>query len=296
MTASPTGMPPLPPPLARVYDRAQADATRSGHGEVTPAHLTLALAMSHPELVDQVLGRATVAAATLALSMAARSFAEPAPNEPCRQALRSAAGSSDPLGALAALLRAAAPAATPAGPATGAARFELTALRAGYAEVVSAPAWLIARPDLVEPTIAALAAGRSPLVVAAEGSGRSTTAALLAARLHVPGYGGPLAGRAVVRVRTADIVAVETGPALHALLQEVAGRAVVVLDDLEVLSGLGGGSRLDAGLLAVVRGAAHDSAHLLVLLLARPYDQALAGQEPELVEECVLVEPAGLDP
>ena len=289
-------LPALPPELDRLVAAARADAVRRGHGDLTPWHLVGPLAQLRPDLVGSVLGPTIVADAALQLSLQPRTYADPSPTPGCVQALTSAAPGSDPLAALAAVLRSATGTAAPTsppprahpGPATGAA-LQLTAIRQQFAHVVVPEPWLLSRPEVSDALLAALATGRAALLVGAEGAGRTTAAALLAARLADPRYDGPLRGLAVVLVRTADVVAVETGPAVHGLLQEVAGRAVVVLDDLEVLSGLGGGSRLDAGLLAVVRSAAHDSAHRMVLLLATPYDRAFAAQERELVEECVQV-------
>ncbi len=293
-------LPALPPELTRLVSSATGAAARSGHGELTRWHLVMALAAARPDLVDGVLGRPAVSDATMRLAAVPRTFADPRPTPDCVAALVAAAAGSDPLAALATALRSGpvAPGAPlaprPAPPLAPAP--SLTAVSEQYAEVVSPPPWLVPRPDVCDAVLAALATGRAALVVGAEGAGRTTCAALLAARLADPGYGGPLQGMPVVRVRTADVVAVETGPPVLRLLQEVAGRAVVVLDDLEVLSGIAGAARLDAGLLAVVRSAAHESRHRVVLLLARAYEHAFAGQERELVEECMRVELGPLAP
>jgi hypothetical protein len=66
------------------------------------------------------------------------------------------------------------------------------------------------------------------------------------------------------------VVAVETGPAIQGLLTEVDGRAILVLDDLEVLSGLGGGSRLDVVRAAVGPAIARDTDAHPGLAVRRP--------------------------
>lgn len=103
----PTGsdLPALPPALTRLVAGARSDATRSGHGELTPWHLVLAIAMQRPELVDGALGRPLLSEATLRLSSLPRTFTEPIATPGCVEALVSAAPASDPVAALATVLR-----------------------------------------------------------------------------------------------------------------------------------------------------------------------------------------------
>jgi MoxR-like ATPase len=307
-----TDAPVLPPALADVLAAATEEAVRSGHGRVTAWHLVRVLERDHAAIARPVLGPTLVTEASMRLSHEVRSYTVPVLTDGAREALEAAAGASDPIGSLAAVLRsvavitgstpAPAPAPAPAPtswtpPPASPSRLPgpggplmLSAIREQYAEVVRPGADLVARPDVVDPLVAALGAGRLALVVGPEGSGRTTLAALVAARLEDPAYAGPLRGRPVVLVRAGDAVVTDTGERVHGLLQDVGDRSVVVLDDLEVLTGLGGGSRIDGALLAVIRGCVDHPTRRVVLVLAQQYASGLRGAEPELVDECTRID------
>ncbi|MFN8169108.1 MAG: AAA family ATPase [Candidatus Nanopelagicales bacterium] len=304
---------PLPPPLEGVLLAATAEAERLGHGRVTAWHLVRVLERDHAAVARPVLGPALITEASMRLSHETRSYTPPTITDGAREALAAAASSSDPVTSLAVVLRSvaaeptpwpdpttggAAPAGSvPAGSTTGAPRLPgpggrpvLSAIREQYAEIVRPAPDLVPRPEVVDAVVAALGAGRVALVVGPEGAGRTTLASLVAARLDDPAYAGPLRGRPVVLVRAGDAVVTETAERVHGLLQDVGARSVVVLDDLEVLVGLGGGSRIDAGLLAVVRGCVDHPSYRLVLVLSSTYAAALRAEEPELVDECARVD------
>ena len=299
--------PPLPPPLAGVLSAATAEAVRLGHGRVTAWHLVRVLERDHASVARPVLGPALVTEASMRLSQESRSYVVPALTDGAREALVAAASSSDPVTSLAVVLRsvAAAPSpwpaplasaggssssASPARPPAPGGPLMLSAIREQYAEVVRPGAELVARPDVVDPLMAALGAGRVALVVGPEGSGRTTLATLVAGRLLDAAHAGSLRGREVVLVRAGDAVVSETAQRVHGLLQDVGERSVVVLDDLEVLVGLGSGSRIDAGLLAVIRSCVDNPALRLVLMLSSTYASALRAEESELVDECARIE------
>jgi energy-coupling factor transporter ATP-binding protein EcfA2 len=305
----------LPPPLSTVLDRASAEAIALGHGSVTPWHLVRVLDRDFAPEARAILGTALVTAAAMRLAEQPRTYTQPVVTPGTVEALTAAAASSNPVGSLAAVLRsvtsesvAGAPypppsstyapqlptlSAPPLPQPVGGSSAMLTAVRQQYAEVALPDVGLVDRPAVVDAVLTSLAVGGTPLVVGAEGSGRSSLAALLAARLASLTYRGALAGRAVVRVRANDAVVTETGERVEGLLIDVGDRSVVVLDDLEVLAGLGsgsGGARADAALLAVVRGAVEHPTRRVVLVLGAPYLADLRGAEPELVDECTLVE------
>lgn len=300
----------LPPPLAAVLDRATAEAVALGHANVTPWHLVRILDRDFPAQSRAVLGPSLVTTAAMRLSEQQRTYTSPVLSPGTAEALTAAAAASDPVAALAAILRSvtadavapAAPAApAPPRPAPGPAPATgpgptgspglLTAVREVYAEVALPDPALVARPAVEDAVLTALESGGTPLVVGPEGSGRSSLAALLAARLADPGHRGPLAGRPVVRVRASDAVVTRTGERVEGLFVDVGERAVVVLDDLEVLAGLGsGGGRADSALLAVVRGVVEHPTRRVVLVLSAAYLPTLRGAEPELVDECTEVD------
>jgi Cdc6-like AAA superfamily ATPase len=100
---------------------------------------------------------------------------------------------------------------------------------------------LIDRPEIVDEIIALLHAAEDStvLVTAAEGSGRSTLANLVANRIQDPDYKGPLAGQPVVLIEGSlpDFITNE-------LINELAisapqTGAIVVFDDVEALLGFG---------------------------------------------------------
>jgi MoxR-like ATPase len=298
--------PSLPPPLATVLHEASDEAVRLGHGVITPWHLVRVLERDHSAVALRVLDARLVTETSMRLSQQPRTYTQPLPSRGVLEALNAAASSSDPITSLAMVLRSVAdPGTVSYEPAEVGAQVPtlvvddphrssggamLSAVRQQYAEVVLPDTSLLPRPVVVDAIVAALAAGRIALVVGPEGSGRSTLAALVAARLPAPGVPTSVQGRAVVRVRANDAVVSDTASRVEGLLVEVGDRSVVVLDDLEVLSGLGGKSRVDAGLLAVVRGVVDHPTRRLVLVLSSAYLADLRSEEPELVDECTLVE------
>ncbi len=305
MSAAPV---PLPPELESVVASATDEAVRLGHGRVTAWHLVRVLERDHASIARPVLGPQLVTEAAMRLSQETRSYTVPELTAGAREALVAAAASSDPVSSLAAVLRSVAtagaasaqpspqltklpdPAPSPSALPGPGGLVMLSAVREQYAEVVRPDADLVARPDVIDGIAAALGAGKVALVVGPEGSGRTTLAALLAARIGDPAYAGPVRGRAVVLVRAGDAVVTETAERIQGLLLDVGDRSIVVLDDLEVLTGLGGGSRVDAALLAVVRGCVDHPTRRIVLLLSQQFSSALRAAEPELVDECARID------
>ncbi len=314
------GLPALPPPLAALLASATDEAARLGHGVVTPWHLVRVLGRDESAVAGPILGPGLLTETAMRLSQQPRTYTLPVPSRGVVEALAAAAASSDPVVTLATVLRsmsdhpggqdAFAPTAPPPGPSPAFPHaaadpsvlgrpsvpqpapggLMLSAVRQQYAEVVVPGADLLPRVALVDSVIAALAAGRIALVVGPEGSGRTALASQVATRLASPGVPAAVRGRAVVRIRANDAVVSDTAARVEGVLGDVGDRSVVVLDDLEVLSGLGGKSRVDAGLLAVVRGVVDHPTRRMVLVLSSTYLPDLRAEEPELVDECTLVE------
>lgn len=106
---------------------------------------------------------------------------------------------------------------------------------------IGADPTLIDRPNLVDEAIALMhdTEDSTVLVIAAEGSGRSTLASLLANRVQAPDYAGPLAHRPIALVEGAltDLVDDEK---LNQFYESVTrAGAIVVVDDVEALLGFG---------------------------------------------------------
>lgn len=297
--------PPLPPALATVLDHASAEAVALGHGSVTPWHLVRVLHRDWPRDATE-LGPALVARAAMELSTQPRTYGIPVVTAGTAEALLAAARSGTPVPALADVLRSVTsggsagprpdppPAPTPVARVPAGGTVTLSAIREQYAEVALPDPGLVERPAVVDPILTALAVGGTPIVVGPEGSGRSSLASLVAGRLGSPTYDGPLRGRAVVRVRAGDAAVTATGERIQALLDEVGDRAILVLDDVEVLVGLGSGRRADTAVLSVVRGAVEHPTRRVVLVVSAQYLPALRGEDPELVDECTEIDLAPL--
>lgn len=132
----------------------------------------------------------------------------------------------------------------------------------------------------------------TPLVIAPAGAGRSTIAAALADDLRALPPGHPCSGLAVVRVDADRLLAAADGPSLTQVLAAAAGLAresVVVIDDLEAITGLGTAGGVDPVALGAVQTLVRRGDRRVVLLLAQEYLDALAAADSQLLASLAII-------
>jgi ATP-dependent Clp protease ATP-binding subunit ClpA len=162
------------------------------------------------------------------------------------------------------------------------------------------PSGMLGRDELVDKVVLALARKRprTPLLVGRAGAGRSSVAQALADRLAAPGYDGPLSGAFVVRLDAVAVVGKDRMRTLRHALQALDGLddAVIVVDDLELLAGLGWGNNVDLPSLNVLRAAIGRPRSRLVMMLDDRFRARLEAQDRELYEELLLMPVPPLSP
>lgn len=294
----------LPGPLSLLLAAATSEAKRLGHDKVLPAHLSLAMTK---ELADQhLVDHQVQTSADAFLTSLPRTFATPEVDHTTMYMLMECAGRADPLAALRDEIRVSSSTwgqlsddassatvgerpvpSTADSPLFGTegARLSIPEALRGAAELVTSEPPALLREDVADRLLALLTARvpQAPLIVAAEGQGRTTVAQCLAARLASPTYGGPLKDWSVVRVRSEGVLARDRGNTLGQIFHLCRGRAVIFIDDVEVLSALGAGS--DALMLATIRSALHDPDLRLVASVAGEFVDRLQTADTELFDE-----------
>ncbi len=279
----------LSPALATLLDDARAEAKRAGHAAVAPHHLAAALARRAPEAFDAAFG------AGAAAKMRALAVGPPPPGSDADTvAILEAAGSDEPAAVIAALRErlgpltdlsdhqppATAPAQrdappSPPPPAPG---------RTGALLTPVAPDPAIGGFDqLLDQIIAMLSMRKpaTPLVQGSRGSGKSSVAAALAARLADASYAGPLKGFSVVRVDTAAVLSDDPIASLDRALDAQGEREIVIVDDLESLLSLGFAATI-LPMFVRLRGAVSDPSRRLILIVEEAYASRLATIDEEL--------------
>lgn len=294
----------LPSSLSSLLETATSEAKRLGHDKVLPVHLSLAIGK---DFVDQypVEGQVQVLTTEFLASLP-RTFATPEVDPETLQILFECATRTDPVRALHDEIRVSS-ASWSSNSATAGKSVKSRALRdedpagnvarraqaplsipeslRGAAEVVASVSPALPRADVADRLLALLTARvpQAPLLVAPEGQGRSTVAQCLAARLASPAYSGPLKDFSVVRVRSEGVLARERNSTVGQILNVCRGRAVVFIDDVEVLSALGVGS--DPSMLATIRSALHDPDLRVVISVAAEFVDRLQAADTELFDE-----------
>ena len=177
---------------------------------------------------------------------------------------------------------------------TGPNGFSLPSRVGEFASIVEPGTPAVRRDDVVRRLLALITARepQTPLIVASEGQGRTELARCLAAALADPEYTGPLAGWPVVRVRPEGVLRHGRGDALNEALGACRGRAVIFIDDVEVLGALGAGS--DVYSLAILRSAINDSETRAILTIASDYVERLQMADRELFDELSRLDPPSL--
>lgn len=290
--------------LAALLDSATSEAKRLGHDRVTPAHVLLAIRKdtSPAPAVDEAM----LASADTFLSSLPKTFDTPRIDPSTLALMQDCAQRADPVDALVDEIRVVsarwaldpepqdheqAPGSDgqdqPEGGSVTAQRVFAVpeGLRTSLI-VVDPAAPAVTRADVVHRLLALITARtpQTPLVVAPEGQGRSGVAQCLAAHLASPGYDGMLKGWPVVRVRSEGVISAQRSETLTAIFNACRGKAVVYVDDVEVLAALGSGGS-DHHTLAALRGALHDPDLRLVLTVAGEFVDKLQVADSEFYDE-----------
>ncbi|NCD18589.1 MAG: ATP-dependent Clp protease ATP-binding subunit [Actinobacteria bacterium] len=300
--------PSLPPTLVRLLDTAKSEAKRRGHKDITAGHLAVALLKDHSEIAA-ALGEASTKVIEERLRGLPLSFDEPQVTEETWEILRGCEG-EDSLRELAERLSTWVkdPGAAPLAVATGdepvpvaqgaggadkgSSREAVAGSRTAVTSLVEPDESIRGRDAAVRRILALLRARHrvTPLVVAPEGAGRTSLLGALAAAINRLPEGDALAGTPVLRVSAEAVVAGRRAETLKRALDDIAGAAVVGIDDVEVLGGLGSSLTADFGMLSVLRTSVVDPDRALVLLLSRGYVDRLRTVDRELLEELEIVE------
>ncbi|MCB1017479.1 MAG: AAA family ATPase [Acidimicrobiales bacterium] len=152
----------------------------------------------------------------------------------------------------------------------------------GSAEVVE-PRGALGLGELTVATASLLALSRplTPCLVGPRGSGRSTALGSLAALVDEDGAVDVLAGRPVLRIRAEGVLGRARGNTLRHIRGFATQRAILALDDLEVLLGLSSPA-VDLDLRGVVRSLIAQPDVLTVATLDEAYAGRLESEEREL--------------
>lgn len=317
MTSTAQGQ--LPPLLRTILDAATSEAKRRGHDRVTPAHVAAILQNENKAVADAAFDDTVDAAVDDYLAGLPRTFATPAVEERTVSLLVEAAAASDPVAALAEALRLSsanlkqepeAPSqaaeerpeigtmATDPGtsaPDSGSSApqvdpmsktFNLPPALSGLATLVhGGGAPVVPRLETVHRLLGLLNARhpQTALVVAAQGHGRTGLADCLAARL-ASGESGRLSGWPLVRVQASGIMSKGRGEAFGKVVDACRGRAVLFVDDVEVLTSLGSGGS-DWGMMLALRAVVDDPDVHAVFTVASEFVDRLQTSDLELFDE-----------
>jgi len=283
----------LTPALITLLDEARAEAKRAGHPLATPLHLAAALARRAPAAFEAGFGPGA------AIAVRERLAGSPPPGDEAETvALLESAGADDPaavIGVLRARL----------GPLPAAAPDKRPALPSGApsSTPVARDGRLLARvsPDpgiggfeaLCDQLVALLSmrTPATPLVHGPAGSGKSTVAAALAARLQ----DSPLAASAVLCLDIAAALSDDPVAALDRALDAQADSEIVVIDDLQSLLSLGAAATI-LPMLARLRAAAADPRRRVVLIIDEAYRGRLEAIDRELAAATTPIEIPPLPP
>jgi ATP-dependent Clp protease ATP-binding subunit ClpA len=293
----------LPRQLAHLLDTAKSEAKRRGHQHVTEGHLVVALLKDHDRYAEQ-FGEDAAERLESRLVQVPRSFDEPEATGNV-WALLGRCSSDSPLDDLAGRLRtwleqpvdptpdnAAAPTGPADAPGDAADPGAVPEHLAAFAVEVHPDETIVGRDAVVAEILTLLRTRHrvAPLVVGDEGVGRTSVLAALATAIEALPEDHPLAGRRVVRVVPEAIVGARRAESLQRTLGGVGPAAILGVDDLEVLGGLGSSMGADLATVAVLRAALADPERGLVMLLARDYLDRLRAVDREFVDEVEVVD------
>ncbi|MDP1878580.1 MAG: AAA family ATPase [Actinomycetota bacterium] len=271
----------LPPELSILLLVAESEAKARGNPVVLPAHLVLAMRSEQPEIAAGMFDGTVDPAVTAFLDAQSRTFDTPTTDPSTLALLARCAADPEPVRALARALQELSATLVPTTP-----EFALPDSLADLAEIIPRLPPIAARADAVRRVITLLSARvpQAPLLVAPSGHGRTLMARCLAAQLFAAGYAGPMAGWPVVRVKPEKVIAGRRTEAVMEVFATCRGRAVVYLDDIEVLCGLGMMSG-DFGMLTAFRSALHDRDQRVVLAVASEFVDRFQAADRELYDE-----------
>lgn len=294
-------------PLRALAEAAFSEAKRRGHDRVLPEHLATIL-VKDGRAPAEAFGPVDI---ENQLKAVPRTFQTPTFDATTLEMLRACQDRAEPFSALQEEIRVrvnspveargagVAPAAerpdastserqdseAPTGVASSA-PFALPERLRSLGEVASTLRPTVPRADVVTRLLALITARdpQAPLLAAPEGQGRSAIAHCLAAHLADPSYTGPLAGWPVVRTRCEGVMGAGVPEGLSALLTACRGKAILYVDDLEVLTSLGTGWR-SADTLATLRGSLHDRDIKVIFAVAAEFIDRLQTADTEFFDE-----------
>lgn len=300
----------LTAPLRTLLDHARAEAKRAGHPRTEAIHLAAAFLKTEPQRFVAALGAGAGDALTTKLRELPKGTAASSDSPELLSLLDLAATAADANTFLLDKLRmmyfavGSAPAASPgAAPVlTAAANEKLTSNFAiadrsnRFVTVVVPDANVVARADTVEKLLGLLGRRKpaTPCVLAPRGGGKSALLVALATRLQAMNTGAPLAGLTVVRIKAEAVVAAERARTLRQILEDIGNRAMIVLDDIEVLAALGGNAA-DLDMLGVIRSLVGHGETRAILAMATPYFAKLEMHDGELASTLTRIELPALD-
>ena len=305
--------------LDEIVEEARRQALSRDHVVVTAAHAVLALRRRAPHVLRRYFTLAEVSDVESMIAGAPVGATLPTVDVTVSDLVRSSRSADDPVDALASSLRDLFPSSDAF---AGVSVEPITDFDAGAAQVAvamgsgapplrsidlteirqvarMAPNATPMSPRLDEATtVIAITATRDPqaaLVVAPDGSGRSTFAQCIAARMLDGSNGGALFGWPVVMTNTEGLLNFGVATPLGKILDACSGKAVVFIDDVDVLAALGT-TAPDMAVLTTLRGALHDPSLRIVLSMNEAYLERLQTANREFYEELVKVRLTPLAP
>lgn len=283
--------------LVAVLDAANSEAKRRGHDRITIAHAAAAVAAIDPMLAGRAFPDDVLDAYETSLAALPITFDHPVPDKQLVQMLRQCVTQTDPLEALAFAIRLqlAGDGVQPERSRPADPPFALPDDVTAVASVVAPTAPLVDRDPVVEDLLALLVARQpqAPLLVAAEGLGRTTLASAVATRINESHEESPLSGWPVVITRSEGILTNGRVEALLRVLNACRDKAVVYIDDVEVICALGSPPGLDTTMLVALRSALHDPDVRVVMTVSSDFVDRFQAADRELFDELVRVD---LDP